>query len=119
MVLARKPGRVGDGSWNHTMRPGQGACRTQSAGAPQGADLRTGGRAGLWEADVGRRRLKWGRVAQGLAASRFSDLRLLCSPPPLLSHLCFLLYSFTQGALSCVLNLEVSEIKTALLAQKK
>lgn len=55
----------------------------------QGTELRTGGRDGLWEVGVGRRRLKWGRGSRGLAGSRFSDLRSFASF--YLLHLCSLL----------------------------
>lgn len=43
--MGRGPGKEawqgGAGGWNHTLRPGQGTCRAQSAGAPQGTELRT------------------------------------------------------------------------------
>ena len=43
----RKTDREGLGGWQCTVGPGLGAYRTQSAGAPQGTRLRTGGRGWL------------------------------------------------------------------------
>ena len=102
------------------MGPGHRTHRTQSAGASQGPDLRTGGWGWLlgsgWQDREDRKRTG---AVQGLATNGVSQLRLLSSPPSSPSRLRFLLYPFTQGALGCVLNSEVSEITQSSLPKRK
>lgn len=60
-----------------------------------------------------------GQGGSGPGNQQVPHLCLLSSPPSSPSRFCFPLYSFTQGALGCVLNPEVSEITQSSLPKRK